>query len=263
MTQLRHLAPFRRLQLLAPRRNFGAFFLGILLLTTVASARPPLDDEYPFDRAVYKGQTQTGYVSGSVPKQYLQWDYAEPDWKKWFLDYVNWENEHLRYLSRTYGVDSLKFQPSMIVMHYTVVPTAEETYAVLQRRRVSVHFLIDRDGSVYQLLPLDRRCNGAYGVNHKALSIEMVATTEPDLLSRPFQVFQSFCLVRQLMEAYNIKLEKVVGHNEVGQGVSRVPDYLDLHDRYSPTKYPPSSKRTDPGERYMTYLRSFLSLELR
>lgn len=237
-------------------------FLLILGLWSVAWARPPVEGEPPLGSAVCIGEkeAESFHISGDMPGEFLTWSYHEPEWREWFLDYSAWEPEFRRYLKRTYGVNSLHFTPSMIVMHYTVVPTAERTWAVLARRHVSVHFMIDRDGTIYQLWPLDRRCNGAYGVNHKAISIEMVAATEGDLLSRPRQVFASFCLVRYLMDQYDIKPEKVVGHYEVGMGVTRVPDYLDLFDRYYSTRYPPNCKRTDPGEHYMRWLRTALNL---
>lgn len=232
----------------------------ILLLSCAALAGPvPFEDT---GRAVLKGQRGGG---GPVPADYppslLSWTYEPPDVIEWFLDYPSWEAHHLNYFRNTYGVDSLTFRPSMLVMHYTVVPTAEQTYSVLQRRRVTVHFVVDKDGTIYQLLPLDRRCTGAYGVNHKALSIEMVATTEADLLSRPYQVFKSFCLARYLMAMYKIPNNKVVGHYEVSDGVSKVPEYLDLADPYYPTRYPPSEKRTDPGPKYMRLLRGYLNME--
>jgi N-acetylmuramoyl-L-alanine amidase len=229
-------------------------------LTSLALARPIPDGERFPSVAVHKGQTGSAMVPADFPYSLLQWNYQPPDLIPWFLDYGRWEGHHLEYFQKTYGVDSLYFTPSMLVMHYTVVPTAEQTYSVLQRRQVSVHFMVDRDGSVYQLLPLERRCTGAYGVNHKAISVEMVATTENDLLSRPYQVFRSFCLARYLMAMYRIPASKVVGHYEVGEGVTRVPDYLDLADPYYPTRYPPSEKRTDPGPRYMRWLRAYLAM---
>lgn len=212
---------------------------------------------------MHKGQGSVVPLAADFPDDFLDWGYSEPRWLKWFLPYEMWTKEYRRYFKRNYAENSLHFQPnpSMIVMHYTVVPTAEATYRVLSRRHVSVHFMIDVDGTIYQLMPLERRCNGAYGVNHKALSIEMIATTEQDLLSRRYQVFQSFCLVRYLMQRYDIKFDKVVGHFEVGMGVTRVPDYLDLYDPYYPTRYPPHDMRYDPGEKYMRWLRTYLIID--
>ena len=238
-------------------------FLSLFLsLTLIASARPPAVEETHELQAVHKGEGGVEYwdVDFDFPQQYLNWGYQRPDMIRWFLSYRSWEKEYKKYFWRNYREKSLTFTPTMIVMHYTVVPTAETTYRVLQRNHVSVQLMIARDGTVYQLMPLNRRCNGAYGVNHKALSIEMVARDEYGLLSRPIQVFRSFCLVKYLMAKYNIPFENVVAHSEVGEGVTRVPQYLDYADPAYPTRYPPWSKRTDPGKTYMRWLRTYLKV---
>lgn len=232
----------------------------LLLLTSVVDARPLSSREGKRHRAVHKGQTQIMVADDDFPTNFLDWVYQRPELIKWHINYKNWEKEYRKYFKSHYNERSLTFKPSMIVMHFTVVPTAEATHALFQRNHVSVQLMIGKDGSIYELMPLNRRCTGAYGVNHKALSIEMVARSEQDLLSRQFQVFQSFCLVKYLMAKYDIPLSKVVGHYEVGEGVTRVPEYLDLHDKYSPTRYPASSKRTDPGKTYMRWLRSYLEM---
>lgn len=253
--------PSRERLFVAEARSVIRVLLIWLLICSSISARPLFGDERRVPGAVHKGQTKLIVVSEDFPQQFLSWQYLKPQFIRWHLDYKRWESDYLSYFKKTYGQKSLTFKPTMIVMHYTVVPTAEQTFAVLQRRQVSVHLMIDTDGTIYELMPLNRRCNGAYGVNHKALSIEMVARTEGDLLSRPYQIFQSFCAVRYLMAKYNIPLNKIVGHYEVGMGVSKVPDYLDLADPYYPTRYPPSSKRTDPGETYMRWLRTYLKVD--
>lgn len=241
--------------------SFRWGFLAFALLILPVQARPIADYESPPGVAVHKGQTSFIPLANDFPDAYLTWPYQRPEFIEWFLSYQNWEAAHLKYFRQNYGENTLKFRPSMIVMHYTVVPTAEATYRVLQRRRVTVHFMVDTDGTIYQLMPLDRRCTGAYGVNHKAISIEMVATDEYDLLSRPRQLYASFCLAKYLMANFDIRLNKVVGHYEVGAGVSVVPDYLDLHDRVYPTNYPPHEMRYDPGETYMRWLRTYLQLK--
>lgn len=231
-------------------------------LTMVTSAGPPADGGVNISRACHKGQTNLlpFSLSDDFPRHYLNWGYDKPEFVEWFIDYPRWEKEYRSYFKRHYNETSLTFKPSMIVMHYTVVPTAEATWSLFQRNHVSVQLMIARDGTVYQLMPLNRRCTGAYGVNHKALSIEMVARTEGDLLDRANQVYSSFCLVKYLMAEYDIPLKNVVAHSEVGEGVTRVPQYLDLADPYYPTRYPPRSKRTDPGKTYMRWLRTYLQL---
>lgn len=232
----------------------------MLFATALVSARPIGDSD--INQMKFQHERRPGYTksakSKQLPAEYSRMEYKKPVLKDWLLPYQNWEQQNRAYFQKHYGDNRLNFTPSMIVMHYTVTPTEEITYQVLSRNRVSVHLMVGHDGTVYRLLPLDRRCTGAYGVNHLALSIEMVAQTESDLLSRSRQVFSSFCLVRYLMAEYDIPLGKVVAHYEVGEGKKRVPEYTDLHDKIYPDKYPPSSQRLDPGPTYMAWLRSYL-----
>lgn len=199
--------------------------------------------------------------------------YQDPKYVPWLLPYQAWEQEYKAYFWRHYRERSITFKPSLICMHYTVVPSAASVYDMFCRGtnmcagdegtvfgHVSVHLMIDKDGTVYQLLPFDRRCTGAYGVNHKAISIEMVATSEGDLLSRPVQLYNSFCVVRNLMRKYNIPLTGIIAHSDVSDGKDVVPDYTDYADSKYPDRYPSSSKRTDPGPTYMAILRDYLAV---
>lgn len=232
-----------------------------LLLSAACLANPTIGND-DINRLKFQHEHNAGYKKSAsskrLPAKFLEMEYEKPVLKDWLLPYHNWD-QHLRsYLQRHYGDSKLTFKPSMIVMHYTVTPTEQVTYDVLLRKKVGVQLMIGHDGTVYRLMPLDRRSNGAYGVDHVALSIEMVAETESDLLSRTKQVFSSFCLVRYLMSEYGIPLDKVVAHYEVSEGKKRVPEYTDLHDQIYPDKYPPSSARLDPGPTYMAWLRSYL-----
>lgn len=209
---------------------------------------------------------------GDLPKEYLARTYQEPRLVDWMLPYRDWEEEYRDYFQRHYHDPSLTFKPSVIVMHYTVTPDAFSVRNSFLRGtemsngdkgaifgHVSVQLMIGPTGTVYQLMPLDRRCTGAYGVNHVALSIEMVARNERELLSRPKQIWASFCLVRYLMRQFDIPANKVYAHYEVSTGVSVVPEYLDYNDQTHPHGYPPASARTDPGPTYMKWLRQYLA----
>ena len=230
------------------------------LLTAAALAQPITNED--INQMQYQHERHPGYAKSAtasrLPSQLRSMEYQEPKITDWLLPYASWEQKDRNYFKRNYGENRLNLKPSMIVMHYTVIPTAEDTYAALSRKKVTVHFMVNTDGTIYRLLPTDRRCSGAYGVDHVAISIEMVARTESDLLSRTRQVFSSFCLVRYLMEEHGIPLKQVVAHYEVGEGKKRVPEYTDLYDTVYPSSYPPSEMRTDPGPTFMAYLRAYL-----
>lgn len=207
-----------------------------------------------------------------VPKQFWSLPLTRPRLVPWLLPYQEWEKEYREYFQRHYRDPRITFHPSMIVMHYTVTDDAEAVWNGFERGgrmdagdfglifgHVSVQLMVDKDGTVYQLLPLDRRCTGAYGVNHVALSIEMIAADEADLLSRPRQVWASFCLVRYLMQRFRIPLSKVVSHNDVSIGRLVLPEYLDYADSKWPYGYPPQFFRYDPGMTYMAWLKTVLA----
>lgn len=206
-----------------------------------------------------------------VPKQFWTLPLQAPRLVPWLLPYREWEQEYREYFQRHYRDPRVRFRPTMIVMHYTVTDDAEAVWEGFARGgrmdagdygmifgHVSVQLMVDKDGTVYQLLPLDWRCTGAYGVNHVALSIEMIAANEKDLLSRPRQVWSSICLVRYLMRRFDIPLSKVVSHNDVSIGRLVLPEYLDYADSKWPYGYPPQFFRYDPGMTYMAWLKTVL-----
>lgn len=211
-------------------------------------------------------------ASRTVPKELLAAPYRPPTLLAWFLPYPEWEEEYRVHFQRLYHDPRLTFRPSMIVMHYTVTAEAQAVWSGFARGcrmsqgdygnnfgHPSVHLMVGPEGTVYQLLPLDRRCTGAYGVDHVALSIELVARDEAELLSRRAQVLASFHLVRWLTETLGLPASRVVAHSEVGQGRRAVPDYTDYADSKCPDGYPPESTRRDPGSTYMAWLRGYLA----
>ncbi|MBI2263897.1 MAG: N-acetylmuramoyl-L-alanine amidase [Armatimonadetes bacterium] len=188
-----------------------------------------------------------------------------------FLPYQKWEKEYRAYFQRHYHDDSLELAPKAIVMHYTASATMTSAYNTFRNGapyddgdvgvvfgHLSSHFIIDNDGKIYQILPLSRKCRGAYGVNHVAISIEMAALNEASLLKNRKLINSSHELVRYLAEKYNIPGDKVYGHYQVAKGRKVVPEYTDYGDRRSPDCYPASFGRSDPGERYMTGLWEYL-----
>jgi N-acetyl-anhydromuramyl-L-alanine amidase AmpD len=224
-------------------------------------------------KKVYEGRNRTmRSVSDAVfPMEVMTEGWRPPRVVPRLLPYAQWEDEYRAYFQRHTGHPTLTLQPTILVMHYTACSTFEAAWSVFygganmsagDRGTVwghpSVHFMIDRDGTIYQLMPLDRRATGTYGVNHCALQVEMVAANEADLVNNPDLLKASFRLARMLTRKFAIPLSKVYGHYDVSAGVSVVPEYLDKADSVHPTSYPASSARTDPGPVYMSWLEYYL-----
>ena len=63
------------------------------------------------------------------------------------------------------------------------------------------HFVIDKDGTIYQLVPLTIRCRHTVGLNYTAIGIEHVGTAAREILGDPAQIAASLKLTRWLMRA--------------------------------------------------------------
>lgn len=172
---------------------------------------------------------------------------------------------------RLYGEDKVLLRPRYIVLHFTVIANAQDVLASFQRPAhlgvgnqepvlslVSVHYMVDKDGLILRLVPENRRTSGTYGLDHRALAIEMVASNEADLLSRPQQLLASFCLVDGLLKKYHLPVSAVLSHQEVAWGNLFLSDYTDLADTAYPYFYPKASFRYDPGSTTMAWCREFL-----
>jgi N-acetyl-anhydromuramyl-L-alanine amidase AmpD len=110
-------------------------------------------------------------------------------------------------------------QRKLIVLHITAGSTARsaiETFKASKApNRVSAHFVIDRDGTVYQLLPLEETAWHASGVNSKSIGIEHAAIPGT-LLCTDEQVAASAKLLAWLCDTLKIPCDRqhVKGHNE-------------------------------------------------
>jgi hypothetical protein len=101
----------------------------------------------------------------------------------------------------------------MIVVHCTEgsLNSAINEFLNPGGRQVSAHYLIDRDGKIYQMVPDDERANHCKGANENSIGIEHVGL-ETEALA-PAQEAASAKLIRWLMAQYRIPAERVFGHD--------------------------------------------------
>ena len=66
-------------------------------------------------------------------------------------------------------------KPTMFVNHWDVCLSAESCAKVLNKRGISVHFLIDNDGTIFQMLDTQHGAwhAGVGKVNHKSIGVEI------------------------------------------------------------------------------------------
>ena len=76
------------------------------------------------------------------------------------------------------------------------------------------HFVIERDGTIRQLVALKWRCRHTVGLNHTAIGIEHVGVSDADVMGRRAMVRSSLALTRWLQARYGIRTRDVIGHAE-------------------------------------------------
>ena len=133
--------------------------------------------------------------------------------------------EMAAYALRHYGIDTWHLvHPHVIVEHYTASETFSSTYNYFygdtpdvelgEYPGVCSHFVIDRDGTIYQLVPTTIMCRHTVGLNYTAIGIEHVGSSDREILSDPRQLAASLQLTLWLMQQNGIQLRNVIGHNE-------------------------------------------------
>jgi Negative regulator of beta-lactamase expression len=134
-------------------------------------------------------------------------------------------SETAAYALRHYGLNTWRLEhPRVIVEHYTASTTfssAWNTFAsdapdaeLHERPGTCAHFVIDRDGTIYQLVPLSTMCRHTVGLNWTAIGIEHVGLSDASILDNSRQIASSLALTLWLMHSYGISLANVIGHNE-------------------------------------------------
>jgi N-acetyl-anhydromuramyl-L-alanine amidase AmpD len=132
--------------------------------------------------------------------------------------------EMAHYAQIHYGIHSWRLHPKVIVEHYTATSTFSPVWNAFaanspdpelgQLPGTCAHFVIDRDGTIYQLVPLTVMCRHTVGLNDVAIGIEHVGNSDAEILSDAAQIRSSLALTAWLMGRFHIALRNVIGHNE-------------------------------------------------
>ncbi len=191
------------------------------------------------------------------------------------LDYLERHHKELYDERRNVeGVDAIRFEPRVVVLHYTVIPTLEKTLNYFAREEieaaratihengrlnVGIHFVVDRDGSIYGLYPETLIARHTIGLNHVAVGIENIGDgdlcSDAELPMTDAQVAANVALVKYLAGRYP-SLEWAIGHQE----------YRDFenpahpgHELFVEDKPDYRSEKSDPGDCFMTAFRRELT----
>ena len=162
------------------------------------------------------------------------------------------------YTLRHYGKIYREIIPQAVVVHWTAMGTLESVWKFFYpeempddegRLNVASQFLVDRDGTIWRLMPATNFARHIIGYNHCAIGIENVGgyNGQEDLTEA--QLETNIRLIKYLHEKYPT-IKYVFGHYQQdaarasGLYIELVPDYY--------------AKKPDPGPKFMRGLRSEL-----
>ena len=127
---------------------------------------------------------------------------------------------------------------SMVVLHYTGMPSADEALARLRSEEagVSAHYLIEEDGTVHRLVREDRRAwhagksfwRGITDVNSASIGIEIVNPGH-EFGYRPFpdaQMEALLPLLAGIVQRWDVPRANVVGHSDIAPARKEDPGEL-------------------------------------
>ena len=171
-----------------------------------------------------------------------------------------------QYIKERYNfeAESITIDPRIIVVHWTATKTSEQAFNTfkspsLQGSRndisyasnfnVSAHFLVDRNGQVFQLMKDNIMARHVIGLNYSSIGIENVGGIEGYPLTNE-QLISNVKLVKYLKSKYP-KIDYLIGHFEY-TNFENHELWLEKDSLYRTIKI-------DPGIEFMNKLRKDLN----
>jgi N-acetylmuramoyl-L-alanine amidase len=157
---------------------------------------------------------------------------------------------------------------SMLLLHYTGMPTAAEALARLTDplAKVSAHYLVDEEGRLYRLVPEGKRAwhagvsfwAGETDINASSIGIE-IANPGHDFGYREFPLAQMAALValaQEIVARWRIPAARILGHSDVAPARKKDPGELFPWHRLAragiglwPGEVRPLGRSLAPGEK--------------
>lgn len=168
------------------------------------------------------------------------------------------------YLLKHYdlNVSHISIKPKMIVLHWTEDANTSKCFGLFDPEvlsqhsdvvkkasslNVSAHFLIDKQGHIFRLMPETRMARHVIGLNYHAIGIENVGgvkkqgRAQADLSTA--QLHANIALVRHLKEKYS-DIEYLIGHYEY-QKFENSPLWMEKDKSYRTKKDDPNPEFVD------------------
>ncbi|MDQ1244573.1 MAG: N-acetylmuramoyl-L-alanine amidase [Campylobacterota bacterium] len=172
-----------------------------------------------------------------------------------------------KYIKSHYNLDvkDIKIVPKIIVIHHTAIDDFNDSFLRFTSQtlpsdrpeivnggavNVSAHFMVERDGTIHQLMPLEYMARHVIGLNYSSIGIENVGgQNSKDNLTKE-QLKANIELVAELKKRFPT-IEYVVGHYEY-RCFETDELWLETDRKYRTFK-------DDPSVRFMNELRANLS----
>jgi len=171
----------------------------------------------------------------------------------------------LEYIQTHYALapKDITIAPKVIVLHYTAITTLKGSFEAFKREElpsgrtdistkkasanVSVPYLIDQDGTIYQLMPDNWMGRHVIGLNYSSIGIENVGTLGT---LTPAQVKANIALIKYLQEKYP-KIEYLIGHSQY-RCFETHPLWLEKDKGYR-------THKEDPGKSFMQEIQTSIT----
>ncbi len=168
----------------------------------------------------------------------------------------------LEYIREHYGIqpENIEIIPKMIVLHWTETKTLQEAFDIFNspwidrpgmvenagKVNVSVQFIVDRDGTIYRLMPETHMARHVIGLNYISIGIENIGGVDGKDDMTDAQIEANARLVRYLVKKYPT-IRYLIGHYEYTK-FEGTPLWMEKDPDYRTIK-------TDPGSRFMSAVR--------
>lgn len=132
-----------------------------------------------------------------------------------------------KYTSSNFNERAEAQNPSLLILHYTGMPTAKAALERLcdPKSEVSAHYVIEEKGKIHNLVRCDKRAwhagkscwQGETDINSASIGIEIVNPGHEFGYTpfAPAQIKSVIKLCKQLMKQYDIKPSGVLGHSDI------------------------------------------------
>lgn len=160
-------------------------------------------------------------------------------------------------------VDDIKIVPKIILIHHTAIDDYEDSLSrfadeTLPSRRsdissgspsanVSAHFMVERDGTIHQLMPMDFMARHVIGLNYNSIGIENVGGENSKDNLTDAQLKSNIFLIDYLKDKFKT-IEYLVAHSEY-RCFEGHELFLEVDENYR-------TKKDDPSSRFMNELRT-------